>query len=82
MMPFAVVFPDEKIVVSVIRQLSWRHILAIIPIGDTLKREFYIEMCKIIKKISNCSPHLDVKSTAESPTNCDQWVNTLVVHGL
>ncbi len=45
MMQFAEVFPDEKIVVSLIRQLSWTHILALIPIEDPLKREFYIEMC-------------------------------------
>ena len=45
MMQFADKFPDEKIVVSLIRQLSWTHILAIIPIEDGLKREFYIEMC-------------------------------------
>ena len=49
MMQFAAVFPDEKIVVSMIRQLSWTHILAIIPIEDPLKREFYIEMCKLEK---------------------------------
>jgi predicted nuclease of restriction endonuclease-like (RecB) superfamily len=49
MMQFAMVFPDEKIVVSLIRQLSWTHILAIIPIDDPLKREFYIEMCKLEK---------------------------------
>lgn len=49
MMQFAEVFPDEKIVVSLIRQLSWTHILAIIPIEDSLKREFYIEMCKLEK---------------------------------
>lgn len=49
MMQFAHVFPDEKIVVSLIRQLSWTHILAIIPIVDPLKREFYIEMCKLEK---------------------------------
>lgn len=49
MMQFATVFPDEKIVVSLIRQLSWTHILAIIPIDDPLKREFYIEMCKLEK---------------------------------
>ncbi|MBU3676771.1 MAG: DUF1016 domain-containing protein [Chitinophagaceae bacterium] len=49
MMQFAEVFPDEKIVVSLIRQLSWTHIIAIIPIKDPLKREFYIEMCKIEK---------------------------------
>jgi predicted nuclease of restriction endonuclease-like (RecB) superfamily len=45
MMQFALVFPEEKIVVSLIRQLSWTHILAIIPIEDQLKREFYIELC-------------------------------------
>ncbi len=46
MMQFAQVFPDKEIVVSLIRQLSWTHILALIPIEDTLKRSFYIEMCK------------------------------------
>jgi predicted nuclease of restriction endonuclease-like (RecB) superfamily len=47
MMQFAEVFPDEEIVVSLIRQLSWTHILALIPIADPLKREFYIEMSKL-----------------------------------
>ncbi len=28
-----------------IRQLSWTHILAIIPIEDPLKREFYLQLC-------------------------------------
>ncbi|MBL1411089.1 PDDEXK nuclease domain-containing protein [Sphingobacterium faecale] len=46
MMQFAEVFPDEKIVVSLIRQLSWSHIKLLIPIEDPLKREFYIEICK------------------------------------
>jgi predicted nuclease of restriction endonuclease-like (RecB) superfamily len=46
MMQFAVVFPNFEIVVSLIRQLSWTHILAILPIEDPLKRDFYIEMCK------------------------------------
>ncbi len=45
MMQFAKVFPDQEIVVSVIRQLSWTHIIAIIPIEDSIKRAFYIEMC-------------------------------------
>lgn len=49
MMQFASVFPDEKIVVSLIRQLSWTHIIAVIPIEDSLKRDFYIEMCKLEK---------------------------------
>jgi len=49
MMQFAKAFPDEKIVVSLIRQLSWTHILAVIPIEDELKKMFYIEMCKLEK---------------------------------
>ncbi len=49
MMQFADTFPDEKIVVSLIRQLSWTHILAIIPIEDPTKKEFYIEICKLEK---------------------------------
>ncbi len=49
MMQFAAVFPDEKIVVSLIRQLSWSHIKILIPVSDPLKREFYIEMCKLEK---------------------------------
>lgn len=47
MMQFARVFPDSQIVVSLIRELSWTHILAVLPIDDPLKREFYIEMCKV-----------------------------------
>ncbi len=47
MMQFAAVFPDRAIVVSLIRQLSWTHILAILPIDDPLKRSFYIEMCQL-----------------------------------
>lgn len=49
MIQFAEVFPDEDIVLSLIQQLSWTHILAIIPIEDPLKRDFYIEMCKLEK---------------------------------
>jgi len=49
MMQFAETFTDEKIVVSLIRQLTWTHLLAVIPIQDPLKRMFYIEMCKIEK---------------------------------
>jgi predicted nuclease of restriction endonuclease-like (RecB) superfamily len=44
MMQFASIFPEEKIVVSLIRQLSWSHIKEIIPISEPLQREFYIQM--------------------------------------
>ncbi len=45
MMQFATVFPDKEIVVSLIRQLSWTHFLAVLPMEDSLKRDFYIQMC-------------------------------------
>lgn len=44
MVQFAVTFPDEAIVVSLIRQLSWTHFLALIPIKEELKRDFYAQM--------------------------------------
>ena len=47
MVQFAEVFPEQKIVVSLIRQLSWTHFLRLIPIEEPLKREFYAEMCRI-----------------------------------
>lgn len=47
MIQFAEVFPDEKIVVSLIRQLSWSHVIALLPIKDSIKRDFYAEMCRI-----------------------------------
>ena len=46
MMQFATVFPNEEIVVSMIRQLSWTHIVALIPLKEPLQREFYAEMCR------------------------------------
>lgn len=49
MMQFAQVFPDQDFVVSLIRHLSWTHILVLIPIEDPVKRQFYIEMCKLEK---------------------------------
>jgi predicted nuclease of restriction endonuclease-like (RecB) superfamily len=49
MMQFAQIFNDEQIVVSLIRQLSWTHFIALIPIKDPLQREFYTQMCAIEK---------------------------------
>ena len=49
MMQFAEVFPNEKIVASLIRQLSWTHIIALLPLKQPLQREFYAEMCRIEK---------------------------------
>lgn len=47
MIQFAQLFPDEKIVVTLSRQLSWSHIHALLPIKEPLAREFYAEMCRV-----------------------------------
>jgi predicted nuclease of restriction endonuclease-like (RecB) superfamily len=48
-MQFAESFPDEQIVYALRIQLSWTQIRMIMFINDPLKREFYIEMCKLEK---------------------------------
>ncbi len=47
MVQFAETFPEEQIVVTLSRQLGWSHFVAIIPLDDDLKRDFYAEMCRI-----------------------------------
>jgi len=47
MLRFAEAFPDEQIVSALRRQLAWTHLKQLIYIGDTLKRDFYAEMCRI-----------------------------------
>jgi predicted nuclease of restriction endonuclease-like (RecB) superfamily len=47
MVQLAEVFPDQAIVVALSRQLGWSHFLAIIPLKDSLAREFYAEMCRV-----------------------------------
>ena len=47
MIQFAEMFPDEKIVAALRRQLSWTHFKSLIPLKDPLKRDFYAEMCRI-----------------------------------
>jgi predicted nuclease of restriction endonuclease-like (RecB) superfamily len=46
---FATIFDDKQIVSTLWRQLSWSHIKLIIYMEAPLKRDFYIEMCKIEK---------------------------------
>jgi len=47
MIQFAETFPDEKIVATLRRQLSWSHFKLLIPLKDPLKRDFYAEICRI-----------------------------------
>jgi len=47
MIQFANQFPDEQIVVTLSRQLSWSHFVSIIPVRQDLAREFYAQMCQL-----------------------------------
>jgi len=49
MIQFGEVFPDQQIVASLLRQLSWTHFTLLLPIKDSIKRDFYAEMCRIEK---------------------------------
>ena len=46
-MQFAAVFADEQIVYTLCRELSWSHLRLIMHMEDPLKREFYIQICKL-----------------------------------
>ncbi|MGI6345909.1 MAG: PDDEXK nuclease domain-containing protein [Limisphaerales bacterium] len=44
MMQFAQAFPDLQMVTPVVTQLSWTHFLLVLPLKDSVRREFYITM--------------------------------------
>ena len=44
---FADIFSDERILHSLSTELTWTHIRQLIFMDDPLKREFYIEICKL-----------------------------------
>ncbi len=47
MVQFAEAFPDAQIVATLSRQLGWSHFKEILPLADSLKRDFYAEMCRL-----------------------------------
>jgi len=47
MLQFAEAFPDEAIVATLWRHLSWSHFRELLPLKQPLQREFYAEMCRI-----------------------------------
>lgn len=47
MMQFAETFPDQQIVATLWRQLSWSHFKQLISLKDPIEREFYAQMCRI-----------------------------------
>ena len=49
MLRFAKMYPEQEIVATVSRQLSWSHIVIISQIEEELKRDFYLEMARLEK---------------------------------
>jgi predicted nuclease of restriction endonuclease-like (RecB) superfamily len=47
MIQFAEVVPDEEIVATLSRQLSWSHFVELIPLKQPIQSEYYAEMCRI-----------------------------------
>ncbi len=47
MIQFAEVFPEEKIVATLSRQLGWSHFVELLPLKKHLQRDFYAEMCRV-----------------------------------
>lgn len=47
MIVFAQCFPNEKIVSTLSRELSWSHFKELIYLDKPLQREFYAEMCRV-----------------------------------
>ncbi|MGX9366955.1 PDDEXK nuclease domain-containing protein [Desulfoplanes sp. PS50] len=43
---FAETFPNQEIVATLSRQLSWSHFKILLPLEKPLQREFYTEMCR------------------------------------
>ena len=47
-MQFAERFSDPKIVGSTMsQQLTWSHVVELLPLKDSLQRDFYAEMCRL-----------------------------------
>jgi predicted nuclease of restriction endonuclease-like (RecB) superfamily len=47
MVLFAEMFPDQPIVQALSGQLGWSHFQLLITLKDSLKRDFYAEMCRL-----------------------------------
>lgn len=44
---FAQVYPDAEIVHTLCAELSWSHLRLIASVDDPLKRDFYVELCRM-----------------------------------
>lgn len=45
MLRFGELFPAEPLVATLSQQLSWSHVVEVLPLKDALQREFYVQMC-------------------------------------
>jgi len=45
MQRFTELFPAEPMVATLSQQLSWSHVVEILPLKDGLQREYYVQMC-------------------------------------
>ena len=70
MMGLAEAFPDPEIVATLSQQLSWSHFVAILPLEDPLKRDFYAELCRAerwdVRTLRHKIGHLLFERTAVS----------------
>jgi len=70
MIQFAESFPDGEIVAALSRELSWSHLVELIPLEDRLKRDFYAEMCRVerwsVRTLRHKIAHLLYERTALS----------------
>ena len=47
MLRFAQTFPEDEILQTLSAKLSWSHLIEIIYVEDSLKRDFYAQMCRL-----------------------------------
>jgi len=47
MVQFAAIYPEEPIVVTLSRQLSWSHFVALLPLKHPLQRDYYAQMAGV-----------------------------------
>jgi len=45
MVQFAATFPEELIVATLLRQLSWSQLVLLLPVKDPLQRKYYVQIC-------------------------------------
>jgi hypothetical protein len=49
MIQFGEAFPNEQIVAPLARQLTWTHFTVLLPLKESIKRDFYTEIFRIEK---------------------------------